>query len=103
MLICMWPTSIRFQRLLAMRRLALGCGTLRAPMQTNTILTSSPGLTLPDGRHCVDLDRFELARALVALDVAGVDAGTGIADSLRLYSAHLEEIKGAAVRSYRAA
>ena len=72
-------------------------------MQTNTLITSFPGLTLPDGRRCVDLDRFDLARALVALGVAGVDAGTGIADSLRLYSAHLEEIKTAAVNSYSAA
>ena len=72
-------------------------------MQTNTILTFFPGLRLPDGRHCVDLDRFELARALVALGVAGVDAGTGIADSLRLYSEHLETIKTDAVKSYSAA
>jgi hypothetical protein len=72
-------------------------------VEQKTILTSFPGLTLPDGRRCVDLDRFDLARVLVALAVAGVDAGTGIADSLRLYSVHLEEIKGAAVRSYRAA
>lgn len=72
-------------------------------MQTNTILTAFPGLTLPDGRRCVDLDRFDLARALVAFGVSGVDAGTGIADSLRLYSAHLEEIKTAAVNSYAAA
>ena len=72
-------------------------------MQTNTTLTSFPGLELPDGRRCVDLDRFDLARALVALGVAGVDAGTGIADSLRLYSEHLETIKTAAVKSYSAA
>ena len=72
-------------------------------MQTNTLITSFPGLTLPDGRRCVDLDRFDLARALVALGVAGVDAGTGITDSLRLYSAHLETIKTAAVNSYNAA
>jgi hypothetical protein len=72
-------------------------------MQTNTLITSFPGLTLPDGRRCVDLDRFDLARALVALGVAGVDAGTGISDSLRLYNSHLEEIKTAAVNSYRAA
>jgi hypothetical protein len=72
-------------------------------MQTNTILTTFPDLTLPDGRRCVDLDRFDLARALVALGVVGVDAGTGIAESLRLYSAHLETIKTAAVNSYSAA
>ena len=72
-------------------------------MQQNTILTSFPGLELPDGRRCMDLDRFDLARALAALGVAGVDAGTGIADSLRLYSAHLETIKTAAVNSYSAA
>jgi hypothetical protein len=60
-------------------------------------------LTLPSGAQCDNLDRFELARALVALGVAGVDAGTGIADSLRLYTAHLEEIKTAAVNSYSAA
>jgi hypothetical protein len=71
-------------------------------MQTNTILTSFSGSELPDGRRCVDLDRFDLARALVALGVAGVDAGTGISDSLRLYSAHLEEIKTAAVNAYSA-
>ena len=72
-------------------------------MQTNTILTSFPGLTLPDGRPCMDLDRFDLARALVAFGVSGVDAGTGISDSMRLYSAHLETIKTAAVKSYSAA
>jgi hypothetical protein len=72
-------------------------------VQTNTILTTFPGLTLPDGRQCQGLDRFDLARALVALGVHGVDAGSGIADSLRLYSAHLETIKTAAVNSYTAA
>jgi hypothetical protein len=80
-------------------------------MQLKTILTTFPSLTLPDGRpltlpsgaQCDNLDRFELARALVAIGVAGVDAGTGITDSLRLYSAHLETIKTDAVNSYSAA
>jgi hypothetical protein len=30
-------------------------------MQTNTILTSFPSLTLPDGRHCVDLEEIKTA------------------------------------------
>ena len=80
-------------------------------MQTNTISAFPPSLTLPDGRlltlpsgaQCDNLDRFDLARALVALGVSGVDVSTGIADSLRLYSAHLETIKTAAVKSYSAA
>jgi len=78
---------------------------------TNTIINNSfSSLTLPDGRpltlpsgaQCDNLDRFELASALVALGVSGVDAGTGISDSLRLYSEHLETIKAAAVNSYSA-
>jgi hypothetical protein len=82
-----------------------------ASADAKTVLTSFHSLALPDGRpltlpsgaQCDSLDRFELAHALVALGVAGVDAGTGIADSLRLYSEHLETIKTAAVKSYSAA
>lgn len=81
----------------------MACDTLRMALQTNTIQTNFPGLALPDGRLCAGLDRFELARALVALGVPGVDAGTGIVDSLNLYNAHLEKIKTKAVAAYSAA
>jgi hypothetical protein len=76
---------------------------------TNTIIsTSYSSLTLPDGRpltlpsgaQCDNLDRFDLARALVGLGVAGVNVSTGLADSLRLYSAHVETMKAQPARAY---
>ena len=65
------------------------------------ILMSHPDLVLPDGRVAETLDRFELAHALIANGVEGVTVNTPKFESLRAYRSHLEDIKDAAVKSYR--
>jgi hypothetical protein len=58
-------------------------------------------LTLPDGRKLSDLDRFTLARALIALGIR-VDVSTPHYESVARYRKHIEELGKQAEAKWRA-
>jgi hypothetical protein len=49
-------------------------------------------LTLPDGRAVDDLSGGDLARALIAIGVAGASHANGREANAKLYAKHLEQI-----------